>query len=40
MMCNVLLFCIQPSGNQFGAVDGGDVANGQNKSCERSVTHF
>ena len=28
----------KPFGNQFGAVDGGDVANGQNQSCEGSVT--
>ena len=28
----------KPFGNQFGAVDGGDAANGQNQSCERFVT--
>lgn len=34
----LLLRLIQPSGNQFGAADGGDAANGQNQSCDRSVT--
>ena len=38
LIYTVFLFLMQPSGNQFGAVDGGDAANGENQSCERSVT--